>query len=102
MRRKNSLERMIQRGEGSGHITCRDGATLSVQAGRNKASRPREDNAGPYSHVEVGYPNPRPEGDWWAYAESLGNGNGGRPTGIYGYVPVELVRAYVAEHGGER
>lgn len=83
---------------------------------------------GPYTHVEVGFPSERPEpwschhertvyGDdewapsyckerpvtpdegtgWACYAEAESD-----PTGtVYGYVPVAMVAALIASHGGE-
>jgi hypothetical protein len=116
---------------GGNFITCADGFGLSVVAGGGTYCHPRPalcltgrngheafdlpglndvDCAypGPYYAVEVGFPSERPEpwdsdddADprcWRTYAESKEN-----PTGsVYGYVPVELVRALVASHGGER
>ena len=75
-------------------IVCADGMTLSVQASSGHYCTPREDD-GPYSSVEVGYPSEAvPE--LLVYAESPET-----PTGtIYGYVPVELVDAAIAAHGG--
>ena len=73
---------------------------------------PACDYPGPYSHVEVGMPTARPEPwecphldeyqhnglHWECYAEDRNN-----PTGtVYGYVPVDMVRALIASHGGEK
>lgn len=69
-------------------IVCADGFTLSVQASRLHYSKPATD-LGPYTHVEVAYPSgPAPE------LETYRNG------GIYGFVPVALVDAVLAQHGG--
>lgn len=94
-------------------IHCADGFTLSVVAGPGDychpwpsllPSRPTHDTVpadypGPYTRVEVGFPSERPEpwSTWEQYAEDPGS-----PTHtVYGYVPVELVRALIDSHGGE-
>src|SRR5690606_2814 len=96
---------------GDNQIVCRDGFTMSVIAGAGTYCTPRPDWAaaagevpadypGPYTHVEVGYPSARPEpwDKWEQYAEDPEK----PPTGnVYAYVPVEMVRALVAAHGGE-
>jgi hypothetical protein len=111
------------------NIKCADGFELSVIAGEGTYCTPRPsawanlaevgpDYSGPYSQVEVGYPSTRPEpwhcGEWahgydrhedhrvcdgWeTYAEDAE-----RPTStVYAYVPVEMVRALIDSHGGER
>jgi hypothetical protein len=79
-------------------IACEDGFSLSVQAGRYLYSTPREDR-GPWTHVEVGFPSAQPEpwADWKTYAE-----DSAVPTNtVYSYVPLELVEALIASHGGE-
>lgn len=73
---------------------CRDGTTLSVQASHYHYCAPR-DNYGPYTAVEVGYPTATPPESWAKYAD------GEYPASVYGYVPVELVREFVAAHNGE-
>jgi hypothetical protein len=94
-------------------VRCVDGFSLSVIAGEGTYCAPRPDRygglgdapgdyPGPYTAVEVGYPSERPEpwdepGGWRSYAE---DGNDPTET-VYGYVPVELVRALIAAHGGE-
>lgn len=86
-------------------IVCRDGFTLSVVTGALVYCTPRIDT-GPYTHVEVGFPSVRPEpwedtdgpDGWRRYAEDPGD----FPTDtVYGYVPVEMVRALLRLHGGE-
>lgn len=87
-------------------IRCADGFAVSVIAGWGTYCRPRPGwgdvdpcYAGPYTHVEVGYPTERPEpwDQWEEYCEAPDN-----PTGtVYSYVPVPLVRALIAAHGGE-
>lgn len=100
-------------------ITCTDGFSLSVIAGGGTYCRPRPtlsiggrvrrpDNlsdvssayTGPFTAVEVGFPSDRPEpwGQWREYCE-----NPEDPTDtVYGFVPVELVRALIESHGGDK
>jgi len=74
-------------------IQCADGTSLSVQAGEYFYSIPRTDY-GPYEAVEVGYlTSLPPESQWEKYRDPN--------CVVYSYVPVDLVREYVAEHGGE-
>ena len=95
---------------GANKIRCADGFEMSVIAGEGTYCSPRPDRygligdvpgdyAGPYSAVEVGFPSQRPEpwDEWQEYGEKDDD-----PTAtVYGYVPVQLVRALVAAHGGE-
>jgi hypothetical protein len=95
------------------NIRCADGFRVSVIAGEGAYCSPRpnryaaigdthtvrSDFPGPYLAVEVGFPSERPEpwAEWSTYADSVDE-----PTkSVYGYVPVELVRALIARHGGE-
>lgn len=75
------------------HITLADGATLSVQASEGHYCIPRN-NDGPYTAVEVGFPDPKPPRSWRKYADG--------DSSVYGYVPVALVRRYIKLHGGEK
>lgn len=96
-------------------ITCADGFSLSVIAGRGNYCTPRpsilpgalyagledvpSDYPGPYTEVEVGFPSARPEpwAAWGKYAESPED-----PTQtVYAYVPVDTVHALIESHGGE-
>lgn len=89
-------------------VHCADGFSMSVIAGGGCYCRPRPGDAfvgtphnyaGPYHHVEVGYPTDRPEpwGAWEPYQMFFG-----QPTeAVYGYVPVAMVRALIEAHGGE-
>jgi hypothetical protein len=97
-------------------ITCVDGFSLSVIAGAGYYCTPRpsllaglpdglasnapSDFPGPYTAVEVGFPSERPEpwAEWSQRAEDEAS-----PTEtVYGYVPVEMVRALIVLHGGEQ
>lgn len=62
------------------HIVCMNGARLSVQAGQNWYSIPRNDD-GPYTHVEYCYAVDPIET-------------------VYGYVPIEKVVSIINEFGG--
>ena len=80
-------------------IACRDGVSLSVQAGRLLYSHPQDDD-GPYEAVEVGFPSVSPPDSWQEYFD--GDWDAEDHTGsVYGYVPVELVREFIELHGGE-
>jgi hypothetical protein len=96
-------------GKPSNLIECADGYNLSVIAGCGTYCAPRpggygdsaaaRDYEGPYDEVEVGFPSERPEpwDQWSTWCESPEY-----PTGtVYGYVPVDIVRALVLLHGGE-
>lgn len=81
------------------NIRCVDGFKMSVIAGGGAYASPR-DERGPYDAVEVGFPTVRPEpwAEWQVFAESPAD-----PTqSVYGYVPIEMVEALVALHGGDR
>ena len=96
-------------GKPRGLITCADGFKVSVIAGYGAYCSPRphgfsagdpgRDYEGPYTAVEVGFPSERPEP--WGIWELLCD-DGGNPTEtVYGYVPIETVRALITLHGGE-
>lgn len=96
------LERIIAEGAdtsaGDNWIKCADGFRLSVVAGSYGYCAPRGAAAGPYTKVEVGFPSERPEPweQWSKFAEQAKS-----PTEtVYGYVPVDMVRALVELHGG--
>lgn len=76
-------------------LTCRDGFSLSVQASSVNYCDPREDLETGYTRVEVGYPSEQVE-ELMLYAEHPLS-----PTAtVYPYVPVEIVDAVIAAHGG--
>ena len=77
-------------------IVCNDGTTLSVQVGSSLYCSPRESENGPWTHVEVGFPSITPPDTWKEYSD------GAFPSDVYGYVPVELVEQFIAEHGGRK
>ena len=80
-------------------ITCQDGESLSVQAGRMLYSTPRDD-VGPYCAVEVGFPSVSPPESWREYFD--GDWDTEHHTGsVYGHVPVGLVEEFLEAHGGE-
>jgi hypothetical protein len=74
---------------------CSDGFAVSIQASQAHYCQPRDDE-GPYWEVELGYPTQRPTDEIMTFAEDSEN-----PTKtVYGYVPIELVDALIAAHGG--
>lgn len=69
-------------------LVCADGFTMSVQASTLHYSKPASDH-GPYTHVEVGNPSATvPELAFY------------RNGGVYAFVPVGVVDAIIAQHGG--
>jgi hypothetical protein len=67
---------------------------MSVQASEGSYSTPRL-NEGPYTHVEVGFPN-KEEVLLMPYVEEKS-----RPTKtVYPYVPSTIVSLVIAKHGG--
>lgn len=75
-------------------IVCGDGLVLSVQASDTHYCEPRT-IYGPYCAVEIGFPSVEiPEIMEWAESPET-------PTDtVYGWVPVEVVDAVIAAHGG--
>lgn len=81
---------------GRPHIICKDGFNISVQAGAEWYCNPRENlESGEYEAVEVGGLN-REEELLTPYAENPRKLKGT----VYGYVPVSVVEAVIAKHGG--
>lgn len=75
-------------------LVCGDGFSISIQANGFAYCLPRKWE-GPYTHVECGFPSEE-EPDLMEWAEDPDN-----PTGtVYGYVPVETVKAVLEKHGG--
>lgn len=75
-------------------IQCNDGFSMSVQARGGCYCEPR-DGAGPWSAVEVGFPSDREQSlmEWAEDPET--------PTEtVYGWVPVDIVKAVIARHSG--
>ena len=81
------------------HVLCADGESLSVQAGYYLYSTPK-DNVGPYTEVEVGFPSVSPPDTWAEYFDGDWDTED-HTSGVYGYVPVALVREFIKAHGGE-
>ena len=78
-------------------IHCKDGFTVSVQGHLGAYCTPREDYPStPYTHVECGYPSLDPvTKELREYAESCDY-----TESIYAWVPIEVVQAELAAHGG--
>ena len=76
-------------------VVCKDGFTMSVQAGSTQYCHPRQNNAQRYTEVEIGFPN-RKEDLLLEFAE-----DGDRPTEtVYAYVPAAVVTLVIAKHQG--
>jgi len=75
-------------------VECIDGFSMSVQAHAGAYCSPRTD-VGPYTEVEVGFPNRREE-LLMQYAEQPDS-----PTDtVYAWVPRQVVLTVIAKHGG--
>jgi hypothetical protein len=76
-------------------VVCKDGFTMSVQAGETQYCSPREAGAERYTAVEIGFPN-RSEDLLLEFADDSRT-----PTEtVYSYVPAPLVTLVIAKHGG--
>jgi len=76
-------------------VVCKDGFTMSVQAGEAQYCHPRMAGAERYTAVEIGFPN-RSEDLLLEYADDAR-----APTEtVYPYVPAPLVTLVIAKHGG--
>ena len=80
-------------------IKCADGFTMSVQAGNSmNYSSPRK-GPGPFTAVEVGFPNAREE-LLMPYID--GDAETTEPTDtVYGFVPARGILEVVTKHGGQ-
>lgn len=77
-------------------VECNDGFSMSVQASQNHYCAPRN-NEGPYTHLEVGFPSESEE-LLLPFAE-----DDTEPTKtVYGWVPIEVIEAVIAKHGGRK
>ena len=76
-------------------VVCADGFEMSVQASRGHYCSPRED-AGPYTAVEIGFPNRR-EALLMPHIEI----DDGHPLeSVYPWVPAQVVMKVILKHGG--
>ena len=75
-------------------IVCKDGESISVQAGRYTYCFPRLDRAD-WTHVEVGYPSCEPPSTFDPFRETPGT-----LQTVWGYVPIGLVEDFIERHGG--
>ena len=76
-------------------VKCADGLAFSAQVSYSHYCTPRQNDAGVYWAIEIGYPSQRVE-EFMPYAEDELN-----PTNtVYGYVPVTVVDAVIEKHGG--
>ena len=76
-------------------VICKDGFTMSVQAGETQYCYPRETGAERYTEVEIGFPN-RSEELLLEYADD----SDGPTETVYPYVPAPVVTLVIAKHGG--
>lgn len=71
-------------------VRCKDGSVLSVQASRTHACTPKSD-IGPYAALEVMFEDTQGPLEWKGYFY----------YGVYNRVPVETIREYIRQCGGE-
>ena len=77
-------------------IKCADGFSLSVQVHPGAYCSPRDGFGPDWTEAEIGFPSEPPPPEIIAYAEEKD-----RPTDtVYAYVPMSLIDALVAQHGG--
>ena len=78
-------------------ITCNDGFNISVQA--HDGAYSRRNAEGDLLTVECGFPSTIPKtAELRSYAELCGTSD--YTETVYGFVPVEVVQAALAAHGG--
>jgi len=76
-------------------VVCADGYSVSIQGGtRTHYCSPRQ-HVNQYDAVELGFPS-MGDDELIQYAEDQSDLTGT----VYGYVPIEVVEAVVAKHGG--
>lgn len=76
-------------------VECKDGFTISIQAGSYSYCTPRDSN-GPWSCFELGYPSQELGEEFDEYCEDPQN----PLETVYGYVPEELIQKLIKSHGG--
>lgn len=77
-------------------IVCKDGFSMSVQAGDFLYCTPRTNmKSGNYETVEIGFPSKKEE----LICEYAENSSDYTET-VYPYVPVEIVEQVIEKHGG--
>lgn len=77
-------------------IVCKDGFSMSVQAGEAIYCMPRVNlSSGGYVEVEIGFPSEK-EDLICQYAEDSSD----YTQTVYPYVPVEVVEKVIEKHGG--
>jgi hypothetical protein len=92
----STAEELLQEFKRYERVVCKNGATVSVQAGLWLYSTPRASNVA-YTHVEAGFPDGKIPMSWIPYAENLSEGFHGT---VYPYIPFELIDEYILLNGG--
>lgn len=88
-RRRGNIEKIFPR------MFCTDGFSMSVQARTHAYCKPRDDFADEYSQFEIGYPSEREE-----LLMDYANDEKQPTRTFYVYVPLSVVEAVIAKHGG--
>ena len=94
-RRETKFKKKLIR-QTSPPFKCKDGFTVSIQAGESLYSTPREWNAEKYTAVELGYPSEEDP----LIAEWAENPDDSGTNTVYGWVPVDVVNKLIDKHGG--
>ena len=81
-------------------VFCKNGVSLSVQASQYHYCWPRVDGVITYESVEVGYPSVNPPESWIEYYDGEVKGPTCSKDSVFGYIPVELVDAWIEKNGG--
>ena len=77
-------------------VTCNDGFSVSIQASADHYCHPRMTFEGPYTEVELGYPNCSEE----LLMPYIEDGCCEPEDAVYPYMPVEVVDKVIKKHGG--
>lgn len=82
-------------------VECVDGFSMSVQAFDGAYCTPRDD-AGPYTHVEVGFPSEKDAAldRWIEDPDAEACAKTGHFETVYLYVPAGVIASVIAKHGG--
>jgi len=76
-------------------VICKNGFSVSIQAGTGAYCSPRLNNVDSYTHVELGFPSD-PDPFIARFAEDPSDLTGT----VYGYVPSHIVWKMLEGHGG--
>jgi hypothetical protein len=78
-------------------LYCKDGFSFSIQASASHYCKPREDNPAPYPYIQYEIGDPTKYEPLLAPYHSKNDG-----SGIYAWVPVDVINDMIDKHGGLR